>query len=103
MGTNPELVGAAILSIRLLLHVITAVSLILYVNPRRSKWWVTGLAVIAGGCSMAAFFQGVGEFHTTAPRTQPWVMGVVFVLAAACLLGRGDPVRFFRKWLRAQP
>jgi hypothetical protein len=103
MGTNPELIGAAILSLRLLLHVVTALSLALYINHKRSKWWVTALAILGAGCSMAAFFQGVGEFHTTAPRTQPWVMGIVFVLTASCLLGGGDPVRGFRKlWTRGE-
>lgn len=100
MGTNPELIGAAILSIRLLLHVITALSLALYLSERRSRWWPTCIAVIGGGCSLAAFFQGVGEFHTTAPRTQPWVMGITFAFAAACLYSRGNMAKLFSNWPR---
>lgn len=95
MGTNPELIGAAILSLRLLLHIITALSLALYLSERRSRWWPTCIAIIGGGCSMAAFFQGVGEFHSTAPRTQPWVMGIVMAFAAACLYSRGNMARIF--------
>lgn len=99
MGNNPEVIGAAILSFRLLLHVVTAFSIMLYMSERRSRCWPTVIAIIGGGCSLAAFFQGVGEFHSTAPRTQPWVMGVTFAFAAACLYSRGNMALIFsHKW-----
>ena len=99
MGNNPEIIGALILSLRLLLHLVTATSIALYVSEKRSKAWPTVIAIIGGGCSMAAFWQGVGEFHTTAPRTQPWVMGVTFAFAAACVYSRGNMAKIFSpKW-----
>jgi len=95
MGNNPEAIGAVILTFRLFLHLITAGSIMFYMSERRSRIWPTVIAVIGGGCSLAAFFQGIGEFSSTAPRTQPWVMGVTFAFAAACLYSRGNMAKFF--------
>lgn len=101
MGANPELLGSLILCIRLILHIVTALSLALYLHEKRSKLWPTVIAVIGGGCSAAAFWQGIGEFQTTAPRTQPWVMGITFAFAAACLYSRGNMALIFsRHWTR---
>lgn len=100
MGPSPELIGVVILSTRLILHVVTALSLALYLSERRSRWWPTAVAIIGGGCSLAAFFQGVGEFKTAAPHTQPWVMGITFSFAAACLYSRGNMARIFTNWPR---
>lgn len=98
MGNNPEFWGAVILSIRLFLHAITAVTLACYLSHSRTRLIPTVLAVIGGGCSLAAFFQGVGEFASTAPRTQPWVMGIVFAFAAVCVYSRGNLAKPFNRY-----
>lgn len=101
MSDNPEFLGAAILAVRLLLNLLTAVSLACYMSRSRTRFIPTVIAVIGGGCSLAAFFQGVGDFHSIANRTQPWVLGIVFAFAAVCLYSRGNIARPFTRPTRS--
>lgn len=95
MGNDPATFGAAILSLRLLLHVITAVTLVCYLSSQRSRFFPTLAAWLGGGGSMAAFFQGVTQFSERAPTTEPWVMCVVMAFAIVCLMSRGNLARPF--------
>jgi len=98
MGHNPELIGTVILSFRLLLHIVTAASLACYLSHERTRWVPTVIAVLGGGCSLAAFFQGLGEFSNVASRTQPWVMGIVFSFAVVCVYSRGNLAKPFNRY-----
>lgn len=100
MGNDPATWGATILSIRLLLHVITAATLVCYLSQHRSRLLPTMAAWIGGGGSMAAFFQGVDEFTMRAPSTQPWVMCVVLAFAIVCVTSRGNLARPFGRYMR---
>lgn len=95
MDHDPATLGAAILSLRLLLHVITAVTLVCYLSSHRSRFLPTLAAWLGGGGSMAAFFQGVTQFAERAPTTEPWVMCVVMAFAIVCILSRGNLARPF--------
>lgn len=97
MGENPEFLGAAILVFRLILHVVTALTLILFLHSERKKIIPTLIAVIGGGGSAAAFWQGIGEFNSIASATQPWIMLIVLAFAAACLYSRGNMAIIFRR------
>jgi len=85
--------GEAILSVRLLLHAITAWSVVSYVSQHRRRWGPTLLAILILGCSLAAFFQGVTEWRRITFNTQPWVMGLVLALAIICVASRGNLAR----------
>lgn len=103
MGHDQEVLGAAILTVRLFLHIVTAVSILLYMSESRSRPWPTVIAIIGGGCSLAAFFQGVGNYQSTIPRTEPWIMGITFAFAAACIYSRGNMARIFGvNWKRSK-
>ena len=95
MDHDPATFGAAILSLRLLLHVITAVTLVCYLSSHRSRFLPTLAAWLGGGGSMAAFFQGVTQFSERAPSTEPWVMCVVLAFAIVCIMSRGNLARPF--------
>jgi len=100
MDHDPATLGAAILSLRLLLHIITAITLVCYLSEHRSRFMPTLAAWLGGGGSMAAFFQGVSEFSTRAPSTQPWVMCVVLAFAMVCVYSRGNLARPFKRLTR---
>lgn len=101
MGTNPEYLGAVILAFRLFLNLITAASLVCYLSRSRTRWFPTIVAVVGGGCSLAAFFQGVGEFSSASTHTQPWVLGIVFSFAAVCVYSRGNIAKPFSRYTRS--
>lgn len=100
MGNDPVSVGAVILAVRLLLNVVTAVTLVCYLSGERSRLFPTLAAVIGGGGSMAAFFQGFSDFHSLAPSTQPWVMCIVLAFALVCVTSGGNLARPFSRLSR---
>lgn len=101
MTDNAEYLAAAVLAFRLLLNIATALSLACYMSQSRKRLIPTVVAVIGGGCSLAAFFQGVTDFQPTANTTQPWVLGIVFSFAAICLYSRGNLARPFSRLSRS--
>lgn len=102
MGADTEIIGAAILSFRLLLHAAAALSLVLFLHEKRTKLVPTIVAILIGGGSAAAFVQGISEFATTAPRTQPWIMAIALGIAIWCLWVRGNIARTFSNFQRRQ-
>ena len=90
MGSDSEMIGATILTIRLLLHAVAAISLILFLHEKRTKWVPTVVAILIGGGSAAAFMQGISEFAHTAPRAQPWLMAIALGIAMWCIYTRGN-------------
>lgn len=98
MSDNPEYLGATILVFRMLLNIITAMSLACYMSRSRKRIFPTIVAIVGGGCSLAAFFQGVGEIQNSSyAHTQPWVLGIVFSFAVVCLYSRGNIARPFTR------
>lgn len=85
--------GAIWLTIRLFLHVVTVWSLVSYMHEARTKCVPTVLAILGGGCSAAAFFQGVTGWDRLVGHTEPWLMGITFVLAAICVLNGGNTAK----------
>lgn len=97
MGNDLTYLGPAILAIRLVLNFITAAALASYLSHERSKLLPTLAAIIGGGGSMAAFFQGVADFDHLAPTTQPWVMCIVLAFTLVCVASRGNLARPFNR------
>jgi len=100
MDSDPTTYGAAILSVRLILHVITAVALVCYLSGHRTRLLPTLAAWLGGGGSMAAFFQGASDFQANAPHTQPWLMCVVLAFAILCVSSRGNLAKPFNRLTR---
>lgn len=100
MGNDPASMGAAILSIRLLLHVVTAVALVCYLSHHRTRLLPTLAAWLGGGGSMAAFFQGVSEFRYDSPHTDLGVMCIVVAFAIISVASRGNLAKPFNRLLR---
>lgn len=88
--------GEVILSTRLFLHAVTIWSIVRFTSTKRTRLFPTALAVLIGGCSAAAFMQGVTEWRTLVFTTQPWVMGLVASLAFICVSSKGNMSRPFR-------
>lgn len=101
MSDNIEHIGGALLAFRLFLNMATALSLACYMSRSRKRALPTIVAIVGGGCSLAAFFQGVTDFHSHLNGTQPWVLGIVFSFAALCLYGRGNIARPFSRLSRS--
>jgi hypothetical protein len=100
MDHDPGQLGAVILSFRLFLHVVTAITLVCYLSAHRNRLLPTLSAWLGGGGSMAAFFQGVSEFQIDAPHTQPWVMCIVLAFAIICVASRGNLAKPFNQIIR---
>jgi uncharacterized membrane protein len=86
-----------ILGFRLVLHVVTVWYIVGYVSQERKRFTPTVLAIIIGGCSSAAFMQGMLDWKNLVFNTQPWVMGLVFSLTVICACSKGNmskPLRF---------
>lgn len=86
-----------ILCFRLILHAVTIYYIVAYVSHQRKRPAPTALAILIGGCSAAAFMQGMLDWKNLVFNTQPWVMGLVLSLTIICAFSKGNmskPLRF---------
>ena len=68
--SNDLYYGEALLTIRIIIHLVTAASILSWHSPDRTRLFTSGLAYLVAGGSMAAACQALLRFHTTAPNVE---------------------------------
>lgn len=68
--SNDIYYGEILLAARVLFHFITAASILSWHSDHRTKPFTSLLAFLIAGSSIAAAFQGLLRFHSTAPNVE---------------------------------
>lgn len=85
MGNDP-IYGEVLLSIRIVLHMITFLSVLSYSSESRTRWFSSLLAFCLAGSSLALATQSYTRFSEIAPNSEAWLVifvGVVCILVVA--------------------
>lgn len=83
MGNDP-IYGEVLLSIRIMLHVITFLSVLSYSSGSRTRWFSSVLAFALAGSSLALAVQAYTQFAEIAPDSEVWL--VIFVAVVTILV-----------------
>lgn len=84
--SNDPTYGEVLLSMRILFHMITFLSVICYSSESRTRWFSSMLAFCLAGSSLALATQSYTRFDTMAPTSEVWLVifvGVVTILVVA--------------------
>lgn len=85
MSNDPSY-GEVLLSIRIMLHMITFLSVIAYSSEHRTRLFSSLLAFVLAGTSLALAMQGYSKFDQLAPTSEIWLpmfVGAVAILVVA--------------------
>jgi hypothetical protein len=82
--SNDPTYGEVLLSIRILLHMITFLSVLSYTSESRTRWFSSLLAYCLAGSSLALATQAYSNFRDIAPNSEAWL--VIFVAVVAILV-----------------
>lgn len=68
--SNDIYYGEVLLTIRIVIHFVTAASVLAWHSPDRTRLFTSFLAYLVAGGSLAAACQGLLRFHATAPNVE---------------------------------
>lgn len=84
--SNDPVYGEVLLSIRIVFHMITFLSVVCYSSEQRTRWFSSLLAFGLAGSSFALAVQGYAAFDRLAPSSEVWLVifvGIVTTLVVA--------------------
>lgn len=84
--SNDPTYGEVLLSIRIVFHMITFFSVIMYSSENRTRWFSSLLAFCLAGSSLALATQAYSGFSQIAPNSEIWLVmfvGIVTILVVA--------------------
>lgn len=82
--SNDPTYGEVLLSIRILLHMITFLSVLSYSSENRTRWFSSLLAFCLAGSSLALATQSYTRFAEIAANSEAWL--VIFVAVVTILV-----------------
>ncbi len=102
MGNDP-IYGEVLLSIRIMLHMITFLSVLSYTSEIRTRWFSSILAFCLAGSSLALAMQGYFNFTEIAPSSELWLVIFVAVVTILVVANGGNVAKVLHNTRRRLP